>query len=316
MKRRLLLTLTLLLTITVAFPQKNPLDYVKKEYDEFKGLTFYKMKGLYVPPICPYIVHPQGAIPFLRVNFTYRGSEWVFFDKILLTCDGGGIYQVSFSEYEYDSQILSSGSVKEWIDIIADDELINYLKNFVKSEKPKIRFTGKYEHTTTFNKQMLKPIVNVLNAYDVLLRDSNNAGETPVVQREINYIPDVRNAQWGMTASEVRQSESAPPIAGMSSNENLIYSINIYGFKCFLTYGFKNGKLDIVLALFNSIGPDIINGIISSVSETYGEPVSQKASSVVWLSETTKILLAVTESEKDGKMSLSLSYFPIKKNND
>ena len=98
---------------------------------------------------------------------TYYGDDWIFFDDAYLSYEGN-TYSVSFDKYREKETDNSGGMVWEWIDVNVDGDLLNYLKLYVKGQKPKMRLTGKYTHDRNLSAKEIKAMQEVLLAYDVL----------------------------------------------------------------------------------------------------------------------------------------------------
>ncbi len=60
--------------------------------------------------------------------------------------------------------------VWEWIDVsVSSDSMITFLRNFAKSNDAKMRLSGKYTNTRNLTWNEKQGIIDVLNAYDVLM---------------------------------------------------------------------------------------------------------------------------------------------------
>ena len=108
------------------------------------------------------------TLPYLRLQMSYEGDDWIFFENAILSYDGNS-KTIYFDEYtEKDSDNGYGGRVWEWIDVSVDYGLENFLREFAKSKNAKMRLSGKYTKTRTLSSNERKGILDVLNGYDDL----------------------------------------------------------------------------------------------------------------------------------------------------
>ena len=146
------------------------LNKLKKNFDDVSGITWYKQ---------PYFTHynntfltsiymgKEGSSKWLRLNMSYYGDNWIFFEKAILSYDGNS-KTIPFDKYKDKETDNSSGKVWEWIDVSVNESLRNFLREFAKSKNAKMRFSGKYTKTRTLTYNERKGILDVLNGYDAL----------------------------------------------------------------------------------------------------------------------------------------------------
>lgn len=143
---------------------------LRKEYDDIKHITWY-----YNPyfkhynntnKISLYIGQDKTNV-WLRMQISYTGDDWIFFDEVYLSCDGD-TYQVNFDRYKEKESDNGSGEVWEWIDVSATPDLQSFLYKMIKGKNVKVRMTGKYSNTRKITSTELKALKDVLLAYDVL----------------------------------------------------------------------------------------------------------------------------------------------------
>lgn len=135
-------------------------------YDEFKGVSFTRHKLFFRDdtPIEIYQVNDN----LLRVVFTYRGQDWIFFTSATIINSSGEKVSFSFKSYEKETDVLTGGSVFESIDIVlTDSEAKKLLEILSDPTTKKIRLSGSYykDYTLMDNKvlalqEIIKNIVN------------------------------------------------------------------------------------------------------------------------------------------------------------
>ena len=87
-----------------------------------------------------YISGTQTSIGSLRFEARYAGSDWVFFEKIIINVDGR-VFNLDFSYFDV-KRDNSGGGVWEWIDIVPSSEDISMLKLIAASKSTIVRFQG------------------------------------------------------------------------------------------------------------------------------------------------------------------------------
>lgn len=146
------------------------LKKLKKKHDDISGITWYKQ---------PYFNHyantnltsiyigDNGSSRWLRLMMSYKGDDWIFFEKAYLSYDGN-TEEIVFDKYDNKKTDNGAYSVWEWFDITVSSDIESFLRKFSKSKNAKMRFVGKYTktHTLTWNER--QGIRDVLNGYDAL----------------------------------------------------------------------------------------------------------------------------------------------------
>ena len=143
---------------------------LKKKYDDVSNITWYYN---------PYFTHytntnltsvymgeKEGTV-WLRLEMSYTGDDWIFFETAYLSYDGNTL-PIVFDRYKDKESDNSGGSVWEWIDVPVDDEMLSFLKEMVKGKSVKMRLSGKYTKTRNLSTNEVRGIEDVLLAYDVL----------------------------------------------------------------------------------------------------------------------------------------------------
>lgn len=131
---------------------KNLLNNFDKEYDEFNDISFYNVKPYlrYYRNIHVYIGQSGKTYKvetnniWFRIEYTYLGDEWVFFDTIKIKTDEN-LYTISLTNEEYRDRYtdtLLTGSVVEIINLKFTEKDIPMLKDIVNSKEVKIRYVG------------------------------------------------------------------------------------------------------------------------------------------------------------------------------
>lgn len=155
------------------------LNKLKKQHDDVSGVTWYKN---------PYFTHytnnyrasiyigETSGLQFLRLFMSYYGEDWIFFETAYLSYDGN-TREILFNKYEHKESDHSGGSVWEWINVPVQEEMIPFLRAFANSPNAKMRFTGKYTKTRDLSKNERQGILDVLDGYEVLKNQNNQATE-------------------------------------------------------------------------------------------------------------------------------------------
>lgn len=145
------------------------LNKLRKNYDDVSGITWYKQ---------PYFTHytntnltsiymgENGSNRWLRLMMSYKGDDWIFFERAYLSYDGN-TKEIVFDKYD-DKETENDGGVWEWIDLTVTKDVEMFLREFAKSKSAKMRLTGKYTKTRTLAYNERQGILDVLNGYDAL----------------------------------------------------------------------------------------------------------------------------------------------------
>lgn len=143
---------------------------LRKTQDEVSGITWYKN---------PYFTHytntnltslyigKKGSSIWLRMNMSYKGEDWIFFENAYLSYEGN-TKEILFDKYQDKETEVGNGGVWEWIDVSISDSDILFLNKLAQSSDSKMRLSGKYSRTRNLSTNEKKAISDVLLAYDVL----------------------------------------------------------------------------------------------------------------------------------------------------
>ena len=108
----------------------------------------------------------------IRMIVSYYGSNRIFFNEAILNYDQLSL-ELPFQRFWDKKTKNNKYNVWEWIDISIDSEQIQFLREFVRSENATIMLSGK----TIINRQIStlekQGIIEVLNAFDQLMIDSD-----------------------------------------------------------------------------------------------------------------------------------------------
>jgi hypothetical protein len=145
------------------------LNKLSKNYDDVSGITWYKQ---------PYFRHytntnltsiymgEKGSQRWLRLMMSYKGDDWIFFERAYLSYDGN-TKEIIFDKYD-DKETENDSGVWEWIDLTVTKDVEMFLREFAKSKSAKMRLTGKYTKTRTLTYNERRGILDVLKGYDAL----------------------------------------------------------------------------------------------------------------------------------------------------
>ena len=112
-----------------------------------------------------YISGTQNSIGGLRFLARYAGSDWVFFEKIIVNVDGR-IFNLGFSYFEVERD-NGGGGVWEWVDVVPSNENITMLKLIVDSKSTLVRFQGEnYKNDRELTAKEKKAISDVFTVED------------------------------------------------------------------------------------------------------------------------------------------------------
>lgn len=143
---------------------------LKKRYDDVSDITWYQN---------PYFTHytntnltsiyigKDASSTWLRIEMSYTGDDWIFFEKAFLSYDGN-TKELYFDQYQDKKSDNGGGDVWEWIDIKVSDDLLSFLRQMVNGKSIKMRLSGKYTKTRNLSAKEINGIKDVLLAYDVL----------------------------------------------------------------------------------------------------------------------------------------------------
>ena len=244
--------------------------------------------------IVPYIVESQNNVWF-KILISYSGHEWIFFDEVYLK-GAGESKQILFTKEDKTEKVFSNGDVLERIDIIADDDLIEYFRRFKDDPDSKVYFVAngieKDHRLMAYEKRFFN---NVISAYEVLVREKGNVSASGKATP-----PFFQDVQIGMSMDEVKKIERNALLDSKEKKDKLIYNGNIYGKKCLISYVFENNELKSIVAFFISptLSPnEMYDELLSPMIDYYGEPLSSTTSSAGWIKGDSKINLSVMDEQ-------------------
>ena len=146
-------------------------DRLSKRHDDISNVTWYNHTE-FTHNMNTYLTSlymgQTEKIVFLRLLMTYAGPDWIFFDRAYLSYDGNTL-EIKFDKYNNKkTEVLYGGRICEWIDVLVNEEDLQFLKDFSRATEPKMRFSGKYTKTRTLSAKEINGLRDILNAYDVL----------------------------------------------------------------------------------------------------------------------------------------------------
>ena len=149
------------------------LSSLQKEYDPYKGVTFYKCSTQpKYADIRSYILPCMGVgdegTSRLVMIYLYTGDDWIFFDRITFLVDGVRYTKTfSYSEVERDNDY---GDVWEYCqDISVTDSDVAMLWDIIGSTNTTLRFSGSrgtYEMTIGYEDKVA--MKQLLTAYELM----------------------------------------------------------------------------------------------------------------------------------------------------
>jgi hypothetical protein len=115
-----------------------------------------------------YITGDQTTFGGIRFLARYAGSDWLFFEKMIVNVDGK-VFNLNFSYDEVDRD-NGSGDVWEWIDIVPSSENTMMLKLITDSKSTIVRFEGETYHNdrelTAKEKKAISDVFTVFDGYE------------------------------------------------------------------------------------------------------------------------------------------------------
>lgn len=148
--------------------KKASIKNLKHDYDDIRGISWYKQKYFThysnTNRTSVYLGKEKNTMPFLRLQMSYTGDEWIFFEEAYLSHDGE-TKQVFFDRYKEKESDNGSDGVWEWIDVRLDDSEVGWMRKFAESKNAKMRLSGKYTKDRNLTNQERQGIIDVLNGY-------------------------------------------------------------------------------------------------------------------------------------------------------
>lgn len=114
-----------------------------------------------------YIDKAPNSSPVVMVKLSYKGNDWIAFNKAILSYDGKE-KEIPFSVYKH-KETLKSVGFSEWIKVPVNNEVLRFLRSFVRSTNAKMTLKGKHTESRTLTYNERRAITAVLNGYDALL---------------------------------------------------------------------------------------------------------------------------------------------------
>lgn len=149
-----------------AFEYKPNFLKLKKEKDEFEGITWYKTSsfknGNIRNKVNVYVGEDKSNV-WSRIHVCYFGEDWIFFDKIIFLVDGDPI-ELEFDEYKQKKTEVVSGGVYEWVDIPTEHYYI-LLSRIFMADNVKVKLSGKYSYSWTLSKSEIAGLKDAVYGY-------------------------------------------------------------------------------------------------------------------------------------------------------
>lgn len=150
------------------------LNGLKKQSDEFSGVTFYTHpnKPRYADTrsyIAPYIGLKGGRV-WMRLELHYTNDSWLFIQDASVNVDNE-IVRFEVDEWKRDND----SEIWEWADIGVDDDLRGLLRRIADSEKSVIRFNGRQYYDNITVSETDKQIIRDMLLAEEVLRSRSEA---------------------------------------------------------------------------------------------------------------------------------------------
>lgn len=152
----------------------NAFSKLTKEYDDVRGITWYKPSAIpeYANErsyVIPYI-GIQGSLDdplpnaslYLQAN--YYGNDWVFYDKLYINADG--------ERYVKECPSVDTDHDQDWVlefyDYIVNESDTTWIKSVANAKDVTIRFSGKYSYDLKLSDSDIQAYKQVLEAYEAV----------------------------------------------------------------------------------------------------------------------------------------------------
>ena len=100
---------------------------------------------------------------YLRCVFIYRGSSWIFFDKVVILNQDGEKMEWTMKSYDKKTNV-NSGIVREEYDVLLTYSDAKKLYDFVSSSGTvKLRYSGKYYEDYVLSTNQKAAIIKLIN---------------------------------------------------------------------------------------------------------------------------------------------------------
>lgn len=135
-------------------------------YDKSSPTTTYT-KAFYI-----YLVKPSSGSPYLKVRIQYSGNKPIYVYSYILKPDRNNSFTITPQSSQINKESDNNYDFRSWCDLLVGDNLLNTLREIVRSENPKIEYIGTKDNVEIkLYKKEIKAIENILDAYDFLMNN-------------------------------------------------------------------------------------------------------------------------------------------------
>lgn len=142
---------------------KEDLKEYRIEEDKFRSITFLTPKVSMTSKYA-YLSVKESVLKFHLV-MEYYGSGWIFWDKAILLYNGK---KFEYFDNNTNRSVSSGANVTETSDVVADEKMLEALREIVNTEKVEVRLSGKYVSDFEMSDRTKKSIKLALELYDKL----------------------------------------------------------------------------------------------------------------------------------------------------
>lgn len=138
------------------------------KFDKFKEVSFWESRPLleFDSVSYFYIVIPENMDKVItRIVYSYRGSDWIFFDRIQILADDVKVFDKKFSQEDI-SRRVDDGKVIESVDFIVDDDIVKSYDKIAGAVSSVIRFSGKKEKDVVVTSAEKMNFAKMVEVYD------------------------------------------------------------------------------------------------------------------------------------------------------
>lgn len=153
----------------------NLLENIAKKYDDMNNIYWYTPKGnleynVKDGEVFFFYVYmgEKGNKLWLRMTTGFEDSEWTFAKSIIVKADDYR-FDIPFDVLKDRKGDVIYRGIREWIDILIDENMVKNLKKVIDSKESKIRFTGEiYYNEYTINSTQKKQLKDIIDYYELV----------------------------------------------------------------------------------------------------------------------------------------------------
>lgn len=151
------------------------LKVISKKYDDMNDILWYTPKGNLEYDVKDgevfffYVyIGEKGNKLWLRMTTGFEDSEWTFAKGIIVKADDYR-FDIPFDVLKDRKGDVIYRGIREWVDIVIDENMVKNLEKVIDSKESKIRFTGEiYHNEYTINSTQKKQLRDIIDYYELV----------------------------------------------------------------------------------------------------------------------------------------------------